>query len=316
MTLDDFDLERWLVRFRDLCLQFPGDIPLSASFGDKNAKTHFVLGAAVHGNEVGALPAFVEAMEGLTTKKLKARVTFFIGNYEAVLNNRRFNEHDLNRLLVVSTGTSSEHKRAKELMSLLETADYFIDFHQTIQPSHYPFYIFCEHPESYDFAKFLKASEVCIFEKPLPEGQASTDQFVQQRGRPALTIELGHMGLTQQSYSIAMRTISRVIQLASVGTAPAKKIAAATEVTQPLKTLKVVHQVKFSSATDQLAPGWKNMAFVKAQDVIGTRADGEPIVSPYDGYICFPKYPPRDESGRCLEKLTANLCEIAVEFQD
>ena len=95
----------------------------------------------VHGNEVGSLPAAVRLVETLKGQDLRfgGRVTVFIGNPEAGLEDRRFLEADLNRVFLDGVASSHEANRAREIMPILDTADLFIDFHQTILATEQPY---------------------------------------------------------------------------------------------------------------------------------------------------------------------------------
>ena len=64
--------------------------------------THVVFGCMVHGNEYGSLPAAVRLVEALNDGGLKfgGKVSVFIGNPEAALEDARYLEADLNRVFL------------------------------------------------------------------------------------------------------------------------------------------------------------------------------------------------------------------------
>lgn len=302
------------MKFHQLCLESPGDIPLSVSIGSKKAKTHYVMGAGIHGNEVAAIPAFVKAIERLKTFDLKSRLTFFVGNEPAVLARKRFLEYDMNRLLTFGPVLSQEHRRAKEIMSLLDTADYFIDFHQTIQPTQSSFYIFKDDPWSLDFARVLEGADICVIEPPMGNGQMSAEQYVQNQKRVGITLEVGQIGLEEEVIAKILSVILKVAQFASESsTLSWGELKERLQGKKNLKKLEIIQQVKFSDAKDQLKEGWKNLDFITAGSAIGTWANGAQIISALNSYIFFPKYPARDIEGLCLGTMPGNLCEIAVE---
>ena len=102
---------------------------------------HVVFGCMVHGNEYGSLPAAIRLIEALSTGTLQfgGQVSLFIGNPEAALENKRYLEADLNRVFLNTRQTRHEDRRAQALMPILNTADVFIDFHQTILETAQPF---------------------------------------------------------------------------------------------------------------------------------------------------------------------------------
>lgn len=317
MSFEYFDIRPWFLKFHALSKEYPGDIPLSVTIGDKNAETHFVMGAAIHGNEVAAIPAFVQAIENLKNAKLQSRITFFIGNEEAILANSRFVEYDLNRLFVAGPVISKEHQRAKEIMSLLDTTDYFIDFHQTIQPTKDSFYIFMNDPWSYYFAQFLEGAEVCVIEPPMSNGQMSAEHYVQNRGQAGVTLEIGQIDLTDKNIDKILKVIERVCLLALYTKAlPQEKLSNMVRHYKALKKMQIIHQVKFCEAKDTLFEGWKNLDFIQAGSTLGQRANGESIIASHDSYIFFPKYPQRDALGRSIGPLPNNLCEMAIALPE
>ena len=313
MDQKDLDIYPWLYKFHSLSKQSPGDIPLSVSIGDPNASTHFVLGAAIHGNEYSAIPVFVRVIEKLRNYPLRSKLTFFIGNEAAILNNRRFIKYDMNRLFVKSEATSKEHLRAQEIMHLLDTADFYVDFHQTIQPTQKPFYIFMQQQESVNFARLLEGSKICVIEPAMLGTQKSSEQYVQQQGRVGVTIEVGQIGQHQECYAIINQVVNKVCALASrYEELPKEYLALMAEAKSPLETLEINHQIKFHTSGDQLKRGWRNLDFVREGSLLGVRANGEVLLAPFDSYMFFPKYPARDEVGCVIGSLPTNLCELAV----
>ena len=143
MSTPDFDPQPWYDRLEALQRRLHG-VPLSASTDGGRHSLHLVFGTMVHGNEVGPLPAVVELAEALAAGELTfgGRVTVFVGNPAAGLRGVRLLEADLNRVFVDSTIDTVEHRRARELRRILDTADLFVDFHQTNSPTPTAFYIF------------------------------------------------------------------------------------------------------------------------------------------------------------------------------
>lgn len=77
----------------------------------------------IHGNETAPVLAHIVMQK----KQL-------VGNVEALLQNKRFIEKDLNQAFGVNDG-SSESLRAKELLSMIDEKDLVVDFHTTSSAS-------------------------------------------------------------------------------------------------------------------------------------------------------------------------------------
>jgi succinylglutamate desuccinylase len=299
--------EIYLRKFDELKAQLAGPIPASISLGNSTSKPHLVVGSAVHGDEIGSIPAIIDFIQATLQNPItKGRITFFLGNKPAIELNKRFVDFDLNRILGVS-GSSPEHSRANELATLLETADFFIDLHQTIQPTKSPFYISLDHPSTLAFAEFLDATDVFVVDHELPADQLSTEQYTLKKGKPALSIEIGPIGMNPESHLTTQRLLEAVRRLVEDPNAAQKKFS--NKISAKLKKYRMAYQVKYQSPDDRLLAGWKNFDPINRGQILGTRAQGEPILSPESGHIFFPKYPDAK-----LTKLPKNICEIAVEI--
>lgn len=80
----------------------------------------------LHGDE----PTGIELVEALSDHS-KQGITALLGNPEAVRQNKRFIETDLNRSFTSDTSTSLEEKRAVEIKRELGGYDIILDFHNT-----------------------------------------------------------------------------------------------------------------------------------------------------------------------------------------
>jgi succinylglutamate desuccinylase len=110
----------------------------------KNEKVSFTFTGIIHGDEPSGFLLILELLKFLKSFKptLNFSMGLALGNFNAFLANKRFLETDLNRSFSSPKVDSLEQKRAVELSQLLSQTKILIDFHQTIQPSHYPFFIF------------------------------------------------------------------------------------------------------------------------------------------------------------------------------
>jgi succinylglutamate desuccinylase len=263
--------------------------------------THVVFGAMIHGNEFGSLPAVVRLVEALRDGQLRfgGRVTVFIGNPNAARENQRFLEADLNRVFLPSDQTTHEHRRAQALMPILDTADVFVDFHQTILETRQPFYINPWHTNGWHWARALASAPVWVTRDPRLQFSASarcSDEYVVQRGQTGLTVELSQKGFSEQAERICWRTMCTALECAdaiAAGTNGIRNIA----IGKPdLHFLTTTHSEAFASPAHHLKPGLVNFQPVVAGETL--HRDGTPTLRvPSAGVLLFPKYPPRDKDG-------------------
>jgi succinylglutamate desuccinylase/ribosomal protein S18 acetylase RimI-like enzyme len=114
--------------------------------------------AGVHGDEVCGVEAFQKIIPEI--KITKGVVYFVYANLNAIKENVRFTESNLNRcfgkdddLHIQAVKGSYERERALELMLILDKCDALLDIHASTNVNSTPF-IICE-PHSFDIAKIL-----------------------------------------------------------------------------------------------------------------------------------------------------------------
>lgn len=308
-TLDDC-----LKRFDQLQKKYPGPAPDTICIGEAGARPHLVLSILIHGDEVGPVPAALDFMEQLQPREsaFKGRVTLVLGNRRAALLNRRFTEQDLNRVFLAEAPDSFEKNRAAELMPVVRDADLMLDFHQTIQPSVQSFYIFAFDRPTYLWARALGGAEVLVTRKRggvFAAGWLSMDEYCLQRGIPAATLELGQKGFSDMSYQKAHATMTRawklITEMRDVRDLTELERIAAGEA--QLNLFKQAGTQRFENPEYRLREGIKNFQPVKGGEVLGTGAAGVELRAPGDGYLLFPKYPERDDSGHARKPLPVDI---------
>lgn len=166
------------------------NIKVVEKVGKTKDKTAIIL-AGVHGNE----KAGVNAVNNIISKlKIKSgKVLFIHANLEAMKQNTRFIEHNLNRIfndnLPKEIKESIEGESASELMPLLKNADFVLDLHQSNSKDSKPF-IICE-KNSFDLSKSLPADTVTTGWDPFyPHSSIS---YVESNSGKAVSIELGYI---------------------------------------------------------------------------------------------------------------------------
>ena len=211
-------LDTLLSRFEQSARPGPFAYPWCHHFNGGEHSHHIVFGCMVHGNEFGSLPAAVRLVEALNAGEIGfgGKVTIFIGNPEAARENRRYLEADLNRVFLKTEHTTHEHLRAQALMPILDEADVFIDFHQTILETAQPFYIFPWQKAAWKWARAIRATDVWVTRSPhvnFSTGSKCSDEYVSQTGRPGITIELSEKGFSDQAEHLCWNTITKALQI-------------------------------------------------------------------------------------------------------
>jgi succinylglutamate desuccinylase len=287
-------LSRLLERFRAIAQPGPFSYRWCHSSDGGRHPTHIVFGAMIHGDEFGSLPAVVRLVEGLISGDVRfgGRVTVFIGNPEAARENVRFIEADLNRVFLDNDGDAHEHNRARALMKILDTADVFVDFHQTILATRCPFYIFPWHVPGWHWARALQSADVWVTRDPRSQfsyNSRCSDEYVCQTGRPGLTVELSQKGFSDAAAALCWDTMIRALRHADSDA----DIAQIAESEPDLTTYTTVHTEPFATPQHALMSGLVNFQPVVAGQQLSAAASPE-IVVPAEGMLLFPKYPPRE----------------------
>ena len=158
--------------------------------GIKEGKNLVVL-VGVHGNEVCGVKA-----ADLLLPKLKIKsgtVTFIYANLEAIKQNKRFVEQNLNRCFFNEQSSdvkqSLEGKTAREIISYLDKADALLDIHASLTKDSVPFVI-CDE-SNIEIARLLNPKKiVCNIDKFHP---GSTDRYMNLQNKPGFCFECGYV---------------------------------------------------------------------------------------------------------------------------
>jgi len=108
-----------------------------------------------------------------------------------------------------------------------------------------------------------------------------TTEYMRSVGGCALTLECGAHD-DPAAIEVAVRAIRHT--LAHLGLSDAPPPAPATAI-EALSLTEVIDKV---DAADAFARDWRSFDAVRAGELIGTRASGEPVHAPHDGWIVFP----------------------------
>lgn len=222
-----------------------------------------VVMAGVHGNELCGVKALDELIPKL--KVISGRVAFVYANLEAIKQNKRFIEYNLNRCFLGDLPAHISHtlegKTAKELVHLLEESDVLLDIHASTSKNTVPF-IICE-KQSYEYAKALPFSFICgSFDDSHP---GATDGFMNKFRKPALCVVCGYLG-DKSSTETAKKVIKLFLAKTKSIKAPAPKPSAK-------KFFRLVALYKNQSPIFKLSRPFSDFEEMKERTMIGF--DGE-----------------------------------------
>ena len=127
------------------------------------------------------------------------------------------------------------------------------------------------------YEKAVKASNGAI----RAEHGVGTNEFMRSRGGYAITVESGSHD-DPEAIEIADRCIAGVLNLLGMADVNVEPVAQYT--THHMKDVFMRH-----SDGDTLTKEWENFDPFKKGDVLATRADGTPILAPFDGCMIFPQ---------------------------
>ena len=277
----------------------------------------------IHGNEVGSLPALLDLMRSLESGEVEfpGVISIVLGNPEAAKLNQRFVEADLNRLFLdpqpKSKVDTHEAQRARTLMPILSKCDILLDLHQTMLASHQAFFICPRSEISIAWANSLNGTRAYIDSTPTthPPTYQCSDDFIWHQDKPALTLELGEAGFHQPAKDVSKMVIANLLATATrlieqgIEHDRSQTLASLNTIPNQLIEHRTVHREPYHTASHALRPNIINFQPVVKGELVNET--GTPIMSiPEDGFILFPKYPRRDDSGQICEDLPKEIFRI------
>jgi succinylglutamate desuccinylase len=142
--------------------------------------------AGIHGNEFCGVKALDNLLPNL--KLNKGKCYFVYCNLEAIKQDKRFVDVNLNRCFVEKQGEGIEWKTSRDLMKILDQVDVLLDIHASNSPDSIPFLI--AEPHCFDIAKCLPG-ELLTFGWDIFEAGA-TDAYMNNRDKKGIGIECGY----------------------------------------------------------------------------------------------------------------------------
>ncbi len=300
-------MKRLLAQFQKLIANEETLIEYAVLFKGEKPGKRLLFTACIHGDEIGSVPAFLELIQKFKNKEVSfnGEVVFALGNIEAIKLERRFVENDLNRLFFSDSNKNYEHKRAQELKSLIDSSDFHVDFHQTIEETGRPFFVTVNSPITASFADQIGTCDTFLelsLEESLRYGTATG--YAYTKNVPSVCIELSQKGIASKAQDLAIQTMQRAIDISSFEGLKIRK-------NYKLKVYTVNYEYPFTSPLVRLTKKLSNFTLVHKNEVIGLDENEKLIKAPFNGYIVFPKYPKRDKQGRVIGELPLDLFEFA-----
>jgi succinylglutamate desuccinylase len=275
---------------------------------------HVVLGFLIHGNEFGTLPAALRLQQALRSGALvpSGPVSLLVGNPEAALADERFLDEDFNRVFTFDRAAASrERQRAEAVRPVLDAADWFLDFHQTQTPSARAFWTFPWRRQFGDVARALRIAGVGLTRadgQAFSPGLRCLDEYVRDRGRIGLTVELGTRGFDDAQAAAAYdgaRSLLSLVDRLDAG----QRLADIAAEAPPIEWFATRHVVTPWAPSARLRDGYRNWSPIAEGEVLS--AAGQPVVrAPCAGCVLFPKYP------RPGEAAPPELMRIASRVDD
>ena len=156
----------------------------------KNPGKNIVVLAGVHGNESFGCNVLDNLIPKL--KIDSGKVVFIYANLEAIKQNKRYIDYNLNRCFLKPQPSkiknALEGKTSREIIPYLKKADLMLDIHASTIKNSVAF-IICE-PHSFSLAKYLPFDIICSnFDKFEPGG---TDYYMNLQGKIGICIECGY----------------------------------------------------------------------------------------------------------------------------
>ena len=282
--------------------------------------TRLVVLGAVHGDETcgtRAIERVVGELDAGTLTLVAGRVTFVpVTNPLAYAEKRRAGDRNLNRKLQPTAAPSQyEDHVANWLCPLLAEHDVLLDLHSFRAPG-VPFVFIGPRDNDGPLEPFARAAAEEALALRLGVGRVvdgwlatyaagiarrrelaaafpdavldldpaygiGTTEYMRSVGGAAVTLECGQHddpGAVDIGHTAIVNTLAHLGAIDAADPAPATRIEA----------LSLCEVVDRTSEGDAFAGPWKSFDRVGAGERIGTRADGAPVVAPFDGVVVFP----------------------------
>jgi predicted deacylase len=252
----------------------------------------------VHGNEKCGTYAIFRMIDDIRSGRVKigkGRVTFVpICNPQAYAKNVRFVERNLNRFLVpMAEPDCYEARLGNILCPVLADCDVLLDLH-SYRDGTKPF-IFVESATSERArtfastlgpetlltgwaAAYAASNEDRAKPEKHPDESTGTTEYARRFGALSVTMECGDHN-DPQSAERAYAAIQNALRVTG--------LVEGTVLSNPARMV-VMRRVFYKTDAGTLARDWRHLDAVKAGDVLATRASGEALCAPANGFMILP----------------------------
>lgn len=176
--------------------------------GNEKGKTTVIL-AGIHGNETCGIKAFDKIIPTLQIDS--GKVIFIYSNLEAIKQNKRFIEKNLNRCFLKDQPKeifeSIEGKTALEIIPYLDSCDFSLDLHSSSNPLSVPFLI-CDEKQLKNAPNF--ETEIVSYNWDSFE-IGSTDHYMNKLNKPGFCYECGYSN-NEKSIETAINAIMNFLK--------------------------------------------------------------------------------------------------------
>ena len=185
----------------------------------------------------------------------------------------------------------------------MRKADINLDFHQTVKETRKPFILGVDNPSNWELVRNISICDIFI-EEPSENARryGTLTGYADFLGKRHLCIEVSELSEREQAFNLTMKSVSSLLGYEKRDTE------------REIKKLKTVHSEAFSHKCMQLVPDLQNLEEVRKGQSLGSDGQGGDILCPFDGYLLFPKYLPRNGDGEVIGRLPLDIFELAVEI--
>lgn len=274
---------------------------------------------SIHGNERAGLAVLNHLLDLLASGlvNIPFKLALAVGNPKALLQNIRYVEKDLNRSFGAQSSGAWESLRARDLEAFLSQTQYYLDIHQTTEPSERPFFIFPYESKSYAFARAIEPRYTIVthWGKPFSTSGECSDEYVQRQDGIGITLELGQASFDPSQISCGVTACLRAF--AVVAAYIQGKPLVSTQL-NPIGDLFTYLDppVPYPKSWLDLKEGLYNFCPIKEGDVLGSLESGDVVKAPSSGRALFPQYfrdkAQYDPAAKELMRLLIPLAEDAL----
>ncbi len=214
--------------------------------------------AWVHGNEFAWIKALDEFIDKLEIENWK--VYFIYANLEAIKQDVRFTEKNLNRCFLKENNWETyEENRAKEIMNYLDVSDYLLDLHNTLSSICSQEMLITTH---IDFAQYFDVNKVVSHIDDIQKWWS--DWYMDSIWRKWFCIECGSINFwdKQKSIDLAKKSIINFLKVTwNIVWEPEK-------FEEHRLVIKMKYMYKTKTSDFKLRKDFEDFEFIKAWEII------------------------------------------------